>query len=183
MVASNLAVSLAQAGQRVLLIDADMRKPKAHEIFRMNPQPGLSNVMVGSNKASEAVRKTHLAGLWVLPAGRIPPNPAELLGSQRFSDFLFSLKSHFDWIILDTPPVMAVTDACLVAHRATGVVFVIGAEMTSRHAAKRALDQLEQAKAKFVGAILNRVDLQHNGYYYSQYYRREYSTYYEAAAK
>jgi capsular exopolysaccharide synthesis family protein len=139
--------------------------------------------MVGSNKASEAVRKAHPAGLWVLPSGRIPPNPAELLGSQRFSDFLFSLKSHFDWIILDTPPVMAVTDACLVAHRATGVVFVIGAEMTSRHAAKRALDQLEQARAKFVGAVLNRVDLQHNGYYYSQYYRREYSTYYEAAAK
>jgi capsular exopolysaccharide synthesis family protein len=178
MVASNLAVSLAQAGQRVLLIDADMRKPKAHEIFRVKQEPGLSNVMVGSSKASEAVRKTSVSGLWVLTAGRIPPNPAELLGAPRFREFMGSLKAHFDWIIVDTPPVMAVTDANIVAHLATGVVFVVGAEMTSRHAAKRALDQLEQANARFVGAVLNRVDLQRNAYYYSQYYRREYTQYY-----
>jgi capsular exopolysaccharide synthesis family protein len=114
----------------------------------------------------------------VLTAGRIPPNPAELLGAPRFREFMTSLKAHFDWIIVDTPPVMAVTDANIVAHLATGVVFVIGAEMTSRHAAKRALDQLEQANARFVGAVLNRVDLQRNAYYYSQYYRREYTQYY-----
>jgi capsular exopolysaccharide synthesis family protein len=178
MVASNLAVSLAQAGQRVLLIDGDMRKPKAHEIFKLKQEPGLSNVMVGSAKASEAVHKTSVSGMWVLTAGRIPPNPAELLGSQRFKDFLGSLKSHFDWIIVDTPPIMAVTDASLVSHHASGVVFVVGAEMTSRHAAKRALDQLEQADARFVGAVLNRVDLERNAYYYSQYYRREYTQYY-----
>jgi capsular exopolysaccharide synthesis family protein len=178
LVASNLAVSLAQAGQRVLLIDADLRKPKAHEIFRSKQEPGLSNVMVGTAKASEAVRKTPTSGLWVLTAGRVPPNPAELLGSQRFKEFMTSLKSHFDWIVVDTPPIMAVTDASLVAHHATGVVFVVGAEMTSRHAAKRALDQLEHANARFVGAVLNRVDLQRNAYYYSQYYRREYSEYY-----
>ena len=134
--------------------------------------------MVGTAKASDAVKKTATAGLCVLPAGRIPPNPAELLGSPRFKEFVGSLKAHFDWIIIDTPPVMAVTDAVLVAHHATGVVFVVGAEMTSRHAAKRALDQLEQVHAKFVGAVLNRVDLEHNGYYYSQYYRREYTQYY-----
>jgi len=179
MVASNLAISLAQAGQRVLLVDADMRKPKAHEIFGCKQEPGLSNVMVGSAKASDAVRKTAVSGLWVLTAGRIPPNPAELLGSARFREFVNSLKAHFDWIVLDTPPVMAVTDANLVAHHATGVVFVVGSEMTSRHAAKRAIDQLEQANARFVGAVLNRVDLTHNAYYYSQYYRREYSTYYQ----
>lgn len=177
-VTSNLAVSLAQAGQRVLLIDADMRKPKAHDIFRVPQEPGLSNVLVGTCKASDGVRKTSVHGLWVLTAGRIPPNPAELLGSQRFRDFMSSLRSHFDWIIVDTPPVMAVTDAAVVANRATGVVFVIGAEMTSRHTAKRALDQLEQANARFVGAVLNRVDLQRNAYYYSQYYRREYAQYY-----
>jgi len=182
LVSSNLAVSLAQAGQRVLLIDADMRKPKAHEIFRMKQEPGLSNVMVGSAKASEAVRKTNVPGLWVIMAGRIPPNPAELLGSQRFKDFMSSLRSHFDWIIVDSPPIMAVTDASLIAHNATGVVFVIGAEMTSRHAAKQALDQLEQANARFVGAVLNRVDLHRNSYYYSQYYRREYSEYYAKAS-
>jgi capsular exopolysaccharide synthesis family protein len=183
MVASNLAVSLAQAGQRVLLIDGDMRKPKVHEIFGSKQEPGLSNVMVGSSKASDAVRKTAISGLWILTAGRIPPNPAELLGSARFREFNVSLRAHFDWIIIDTPPVMAVTDAALVAHHASGVVFVIGAEMTSRHAAKRALDQLEQANAKFVGAVLNRVDLERNAYYYSQYYSREYAQYYVAQAQ
>ena len=178
MVASNLAISLAQAGQRVMLMDADMRKPKSQEIFKIPQEPGLSNVLVGNAKASESVRKSMVSGLWVLPAGRIPPNPAELLGSARFRDFLTSLKDHFDWVIVDSPPVMAVTDASLIAHHASGVVFVVGAEMTSRHAARQALDQLEQADAKFVGAVLNRVDIYRNGYYYSQYYRREYSAYY-----
>ena len=179
MVASNLAISLAQAGQRTLLIDADMRKPKAHEIFELAQEPGLSNLLVGNAKASEAVRKSGVAGLWVIPSGRMPPNPAELLGSPRFRDFLASLKDHFDWVIIDSPPVMAVTDAALVAHSATGVVFVVGAEMTSRHAAKTAVDQLQQVQAKFVGAVLNRVDLERNSYYYSQYYRREYTDYYQ----
>jgi capsular exopolysaccharide synthesis family protein len=109
----------------------------------------------------------------------VPPNPAELLGSPRFREFLGSLKDHFDWVIIDSPPVMAVTDAALVAHHATGVVFVVGAEMTSRHAAKNAVDQLRNVQARFVGAVLNRVDLDRNAYYYSQYYRREYSDYYQ----
>lgn len=183
MVAANLAISLAQAGQRVLLIDADMRKPKVHEIFAVSQEPGLSNLLVGNAKASESVRKTGVPGLWVLAAGRTPPNPAELVGSQRFREFLTSIKEHFEWVIIDSPPVMAVTDAALVAHQTSGVLFVVGAEMTSRHAAKRALDQLEQAHARFVGAVLNRVDLEHNAYYYSQYYRREYSDYYQKDAR
>jgi capsular exopolysaccharide synthesis family protein len=178
MVASNLAISLAQASQRVLLIDADMRKPRSHEIFGCSQEPGLSNLLVGNAKASESVRKSAVPGLWILAAGRVPPNPAELLGSHRFRDFVTSLRDHFDWVIIDSPPVMAVTDAAIVSHQASAVLFVIGAEMTSRHAARRALDQLESAQAKFVGAVLNRVDLEHNAYYYSQYYRREYSNYY-----
>ena len=117
-----------------------------------------------------------------MPSGLHPPNPAELLGSKRFKDFMASLAEHFDWVVVDTPPVMAVTDSSVVAHVVNGVLFVVGAEMTSRYAAQRALEQLEQARAKFVGAVLNRVDLQHNAYYYSQYYRREYSDYYQKDA-
>lgn len=181
MVATNMAVGLAQSGQRVLLIDADMRKPKVHEALGVAQEPGLSNLLVGRSKASETVRKTSVPGLWVLPAGRTPPNPAELVGSSRFRDFIGSVKDHFDWILIDSPPVMAVTDASLAAHHATGVLFVIGAEMTSRYAAQRALDQLEQVQARFVGAVLNRVDLERNPYYYSQYYRREYAQYYTGA--
>ena len=110
-----------------------------------------------------------------MPAGLHPPNPAELLGSKRFKELLTSLSQHFDWVMIDTPPVMAVTDSSVVAHVATGVLFVVGSEMTSRHAAQRAL---EQVRTKFIRVVLNRVDLQHNSYYYSQYYRREYSNYY-----
>jgi succinoglycan biosynthesis transport protein ExoP len=178
LVAGNLAISLAETGLKVLLIDADMRRPKQHEVFGFSSEPGLSDMLVGHAKASESVRKTAVAGLWILPSGKIPPNPAELLGSNRFDDFLRSLKDHFDWVLIDTPPVMAVADASVVAHKATGVVFVIGAEMVSRQAAATALEQLDNAHAKLIGAILNRVDLDRHSYYYSQYYRKEYAEYY-----
>jgi succinoglycan biosynthesis transport protein ExoP len=181
MVSANVAMALAQAGQRVLLIDADLRKPRVHLIFEKPREPGLSNILVGNAKSSESVHKTTVPGLWVMPAGMHPPNPAELLGSRRFVEFMGTLAQPFDWVIFDTPPVLAVTDSAIVAHRATGVLFVVGAEMTSRHAAQRALEQLAGARAKFVGAVLNRVDLQHNAYYYSRYYRREYSDYYKSA--
>jgi succinoglycan biosynthesis transport protein ExoP len=181
LVASNLAVALAMTGERVLLLDADMRKPRVHEIFGKPQVPGLSNVLVGTAKASESVHRTNVATLWVMPSGEHPPNPPELLGSKRCKDLLASLGEHFDWVIIDTPPVMAVTDAAVIAHRATGVLFVVGAEMTARGAAQRAVEQLEHAKAKFLGALLNRVDLEHQAYYYSQYYRREYSRYYSGA--
>ena len=180
-VASNLAIGFAQAGQRVLLIDADMRRPRVHDVFAQKQEPGLSNLMVGNAKASESVHKTAVPGLWVLAAGHNPPNPAELLGSQRFRDFLTSLKEHFDLIIVDSPPVMAVTDAAIAANVANGVVFVVGAEMTSRHAARAAVEQLEQGRAHFIGAVLNRVELERNAYYYSHYYRREYGQYYQQA--
>ncbi len=132
VVAANLAVALAQAGQRVLLIDADMRKPRVHTVFEKPQTPGLSNVLVGCAKASEAVHKTTVPGLWVMPAGLHPPNPAELLGSKRFKDFMASLTEHFDWVIVDTPPVMAVTDSSVVAQLTTGVLFVVGASMRGR---------------------------------------------------
>ncbi len=179
VVAGHLSIALAQAGQRVLLVDADMRKPRVHDLFGRKREPGLSNVLVGNAKAPDAVLQTTIPGLWILPAGLHPPNPAELLGSRRFRDFLASLVQRFEYVVLDSPPVMAVTDSSVVAHVATGVVYVVGAEMTSRHSAKRGLEQLDHVRAKFVGAVLNKVDLKHNAYYYSHYYRREYGEYYE----
>jgi hypothetical protein len=106
VVAANLAVALAQAGQRVLLVDADMRKPRVHTVFGRVQGPGLSNVLVGNAKASEAVHTTTVPGLWLMPAGQLPPNPAELLGSKRFKDLLASLVQHFDWVMIDSPPVV-----------------------------------------------------------------------------
>lgn len=175
VVSTNLAIALAQAGQRVLLMDCDMRRPRVHTLLSVEGEPGLSNVMVGDAKASDAVQKTPTQNLWVLPAGKHPPNPAELLGSKRFREFTKNLAEHFDWIILDSPPVMAVTDAVVVAHHAHGTVFVVGAEMTHRGTARQALDQLDTAKARFFGVVLNRVNLDRNPYYYSQYYRKAYA--------
>jgi capsular exopolysaccharide synthesis family protein len=182
MVAGNVAIGLAQTGQRVLLIDADMRRPRAHELFGVSVEPGLSNLLVGASKPSEVVQPSGIENLWVMPAGKAPPNPAELLGSRRFTDLTSSLGGHFDCVIIDTPPVLAVTDAAVVAHRASGVLFVIAADVTSRQAAQTALDQLEHAHAKFLGAVLNRVDIERHSYYYSRYYRKEYTSYYTAAA-
>lgn len=181
VVSANIAMSLALSGQRVLLIDADMRRPKTHELFGVSLEPGLSNVMVGEAKASETVKRTLTPNLWLMAAGKHPPNPAELLGSRRFKDFMSSLTEHFDWVIIDSPPVMAVTDASVIAHSATGVIFVVGAEMTSKGTAKVALGQLDSAKARYVGGILNRVDVRRNPYYYGRYYRREYQNYYTKA--
>jgi capsular exopolysaccharide synthesis family protein len=182
-VAANLAISLAQAGQRVLLVDADMRRPRVHEVFNETQEPGLSNVLVGNAKASDSVKKSGVPGLWLLTAGHIPPNAAELLGSKRFREFLGQLQSHFDCVIVDTPPVMAVTDAAVAANIASGVLFVVGAEMTTRHAAREAVDQLERSRARFLGAVLNRVEIEKNAYYYSHYYRREYGAYYHCTGE
>jgi capsular exopolysaccharide synthesis family protein len=183
MVAGNLAIAMAVAAQRILLIDADMRRPRAHEVFEFKQEPGLSNVLVGTSKPSEVIQAAETPNLWVMPAGTTPPNPAELLGSRRFGELLASLRGHFDLVVIDAPPALAVTDAAIVAHRASGILFVVAADQTSRHAAQQALDQLQQARGRFVGAVLNRVDVQNNAYYYARYYRKEYANYYQPAAR
>ena len=178
VVASNIAMSLAQTGQRVLLVDADMRKPRQHAIFKMNHDPGLSTLLSGQAKAADTVKKAPLNGLWVLPAGAHPTDPAELLGSQRFKDMLTSLADQFDWVILDSPPVLAVTDAAVIGRLTHGVVFVVGSEQVNRQTALRAIEQLATARATIVGAVLNRVNVDKDPYYYSHYYRADYSRYY-----
>ena len=179
LVSSNLACALAQTGQRVVLVDGDMRRPRIHEVLGCPQEPGLSNVLVGTSRLREAVVPTSIAHLHVLPAGHIPPNPAELLGSNRYLELVHELGQHYDWVVIDAPPVMAVTDAAVIAHTATGVVFVVGADMTPRRNAIAAVDQLTTARAKFIGAVLNRVDVKRHSYYYSPYYRKDYTRAYE----
>ena len=183
VVAANLAISLAHAGLRVLIVDADMRKPRLHDLMKVKQEPGLSSLLVGRAKASEVVLKTSTSNLWVMPAGPNPPNPAELLGSTRFADLLKTLGEHFDWVVLDSPPVMAVTDPSVVAFRTTGVIFVIGSEQVNRHKALTAVQKLTASKAKILGAILNRANVERNPYYYSHYYSHEYAGYYSTGKK
>lgn len=183
IVASNLAIALAQAGQRVLLLDADMRRPTLHTLFDRPREPGLSNLLVGSAKAGDVVRSAAVRNLWILPAGHKAPNPPELLGSARFKRFLEGLTGHFDWVVIDAPPAVPVTDACVMAHVVPGVMFVVGSEMTSRKTARRALEQLEAVEARIIGGILSRVDLERNHYYYSGYYHRKYGEYYAPSSR
>ncbi len=184
IVSANLAVALAQAGQRVLLIDADMRRPRVHEIFgigsgaRAVERPDRQR----QKPATPMRRCPTVHGLWLLTSGHIPPNPAELLGSHRFRDFIGSLEEHFDWVVIDTPPVLVVTDSSIVANHASGVVFVVGSDKTSRQAARTAVEQLDAANAHIIGSVLNRVNLSRHPYYYSAYYRKEYSKYYVSSA-
>jgi capsular exopolysaccharide synthesis family protein len=180
LIAANLALALAQMDQRVLLIDGDMRKPRQHEQFNVTQDPGLSSLLVGKAKANDAVRKTSTNNLWLMPAGHNPPNPAELLGSTRFKDLLKALGDNFDWVVIDSPPVIAVTDASVIGHLTTGVVFVIGSEQVARSTVRTAVEQLLGSRATILGAVLNRVNIRRNPYYYAHYYRHEYAGYYSS---
>lgn len=188
LVASNLAVAIAEMGQRVVLIDIDMRRPRVHEVFSISRTPGLTDLLAAEVKASEAVKRTKVAGLWLLPAGHTPENSAAFLyGSPNFKMMLRDFSTRFDWIIIDSPPVLAVADTTLIVQDVAGVVFVVNTKTTSRDAAQAAIERLDQAGAKFYGAVLNRANIERHGYYYDPYYRKEYSQYYgptdaEAAA-
>jgi capsular exopolysaccharide synthesis family protein len=179
--ACNLAVALALGGSRVMLIDADMRRPGLHRTMGLQNEVGLSHVLTGQARVREAVQRTSEPNLYVMTAGRTPPNPSELLSSSRMQNLLSNLEAGpFDWVIIDTPPVLAVTDAVIIAPYVSGIVFVVGAEMTRRAHAERAIETIQSGKPNIIGAVLNRVDLNRNKYYYSRYYGYHYKSYYGA---
>ena len=182
VVASNLATTLALSNQRVLIIDADLRRPRLHRVFDLPQEPGLSNLLVGEVVASQVIQKTNIPGLLALTSGTVPPNPSELLESKRFKDFLAQLGQHFDWVLIDSPPVLPVTDAMVLSQIVAGVVLVVSADATPLQAARTAVDQLDVARARILGAVLNRVDLEKRAYYYAQHYREEDERYYTRAA-
>ncbi len=177
VVACNLAVVLAQTGQRVLIIDSDLRRPSVHKFFELSQEPGFSDVSSGRAKPSEVLRETWMPGLWMLASGRTPPNPSELLSSEPYRKFIDSLTEAFDWVIIDSPPVMAVTDATIVANVTSGVIFVVASDQADSAAAANAVAQLDVGHVRFVGAILNKVALAEDFFYYSSYYRPEYARY------
>jgi capsular exopolysaccharide synthesis family protein len=174
---ANIGVSLARLKQRVVLIDADLRKPRLHELFGEDQQPGLANVLTGKTTPHDC-RKTKIPGLWLMPAGSMSHNPADLLGSQRFEKLVAYLRQHFDWIVIDSPPALAVTDASLISQVASGVLVVIDCSRTSRGLASAAVQQLEAVRAPLLGAMLNRVVFDDDDDAYSPYYHRESATYY-----
>jgi capsular exopolysaccharide synthesis family protein len=177
--ACNLSLALALGGSRVLLIDADMRRAGLHKTMGLQNGLGLSHLLVGQSRVREVVQRTQEPNLFVITAGRTPPNPSELLASDRMNHLLANLaKGPFDWIVIDTPPVLAVTDAVVLAPKVGSVVFVIGSEMTRRVHAERALESLQAGRLRGIGAVLNRVDFDRNKYYYARYYGYQYKSYY-----
>ena len=129
--AANLAVSLARLNQRVLLIDADLRRPRLHNLFEADQQPGLTDVLAGA-AAHSAIQETKVPGVWLMPSGKMAGNPTDLLGSDRFSALIDRVQGQFDWVLLDSPPVLAVTDASLIARVPSGVLLVVGCGETLR---------------------------------------------------
>jgi len=181
--AANLAMALAYGGSRVLLIDADMRRPGLHRPLRLTNERGLSQVLIGQARVRDVIQRTVDPNLLAITAGRTPPNPSELLSSERMKTLLTNLAhGPFDWIIIDTPPVLAVTDAVILAPMVNGVTFVIGAEMTRRRLAERAIDTVMQSRPRYAAVVLNKVDFDKNKYYYSRYYGHQYKNYYAEAA-
>jgi capsular exopolysaccharide synthesis family protein len=172
--ACNLAVALAHGGARVLLVDADLRRPSVSTRFGVQAGAGLAGVLAHATPITQAVMRLQEPSLWILPAGTPPENPSELLSSPAMEALVAQLQTGpFDWVVLDTPPVLAVTDSSILARHASGVVFVLGAAMTRRRAAERAIDTLALAGPRILGAVINRVSHTPDAYYsYEQYHQR-----------
>ncbi len=168
---SNTAIVTAEAGKKVLLIDADMRKPQIHQRFQISNLQGLSTALIKEANFEECLVPAQTEGLFLLPSGPIPPNPSELLASKRFAEMINVYREQFDLILVDSPPVLSVADALVLSRVADGVVFVLDAQTTNRKVAQKAVAALQQIHAKLLGVVLNRVKNEPgNSYYYYQYY-------------
>jgi polysaccharide biosynthesis transport protein len=169
--ATNTAAMFAQTGARVLLVDADLRKPRCHRVLALENSSGLTEVLTGTCEVQDVIRTTVVDGLSFMSAGSLPPNPTELLGSERMNQVLSMVAHEHDVVIIDSPPVMPVSDALLLATVVDGVVLVVNSLKTSKHHVKMACAKLEYARAKVFGVLLNEIDVKHPGYgHYSHYY-------------
>lgn len=163
---ANLAVVLAQQGKSVLLIDGDLRKPTVHYTFKVSNIQGITNVLTRQISLEDAALQTSVEDLSVLPSGPVPPNPSELLNSKSMEMLVEEAKSKYDYVLFDTPPVLAVTDAQVLANRCDGVVLVTSSGKTEKEAAIKAKELLDNANAKILGVVLNQKEMNENSYYY-----------------
>ncbi|MDW7996864.1 MAG: CpsD/CapB family tyrosine-protein kinase, partial [Bacteroidota bacterium] len=180
----NVAITFAQAGYRTLLIDADLRRPSAHNVFGFGREPGLVNVLIGQLPAEQACRPTGIQNLDILTCGPIPPNPSELLGAERARELLQHMCQHYDIAFVDTPPVISVTDALVLAPLANAYVLVARANETRIEALLKAQELLERVSARIIGVVLNEFDISTTyGSYYRYYRYYKYYHYYTDSEK
>ena len=164
-VSGNLALVLAQGESKVLLVDCDMRRPSVHKKFRISNTYGISDLLVG-NKKLEAVAHKYNDNLTIVSAGKIPPNPAEMLGSKAMTEFLEEMKKHFDYIVLDTPPLQAVADAQILSTKVDGSLIVVRAGVTKKDAVHDAVSIINKVNGNIIGTVLNGADNSKDKYYY-----------------
>jgi non-specific protein-tyrosine kinase len=164
---SNLAVTIAQAEQRVILVDCDLRRPSLHTLFGVPNEQGLTSVILNQGDGELPLHATSVPGLSLLTSGPLPPRPADLLGSRRMEVLIERLRSEADMVLFDTPPVIAVTDAAVLATRLDGVLLVLQAGKTRRDRAREARRQLEKVKANIIGVVLNNARMEASYGYYS----------------
>lgn len=173
--AANLAITFAQMGANTLLIDTDLRRPVLHNLFDLEQRRGLTQILVRRLSIREAIQPTHVQHLYVLPSGPIPKSPSEFLASKTMRAFVQKVSHSFDLILLDSPPVIPVTDACVLASYLDGVLLVVYSERTDREAFLRSTLLLKHVDAHILGVLVNRMDITHR---YGSYYRRYYTKYY-----
>lgn len=168
--AANLAVAYAQAGKKVLIIDCDLRKPTMHHIFNLSNRIGFTNLMMHKFSMHETIRDTSIMNLSVITSGPIPPNPSEMLGSNRMNELLEELKQHYDILIIDTPPALAVTDAQIVSTKVDGVVLVINSGEVKQELALKVKMNMQHVGARILGVVLNNMSRDNEDSYYYYYY-------------
>jgi len=168
----NLGIAVAQGKKKVLLVDADMRKPRLHEVFKKNNETGLSSVLSGQLSIEDVLQKTDIENVYLISGGVIPPNPSELLAGGRMREFVTKVKENFDFVLFDSPPIGMLTDGVILSRVVDGAIMVVQSGRTSKRILARIYQLLNDAKAKVIGIVVNKVSIISGGdyYYYAHYY-------------
>lgn len=165
----NMAIVFAEAGKRVLLVDADMRRPTLHHTFQMPNKIGLSNLLLNKGRLQDSVKRSGVPGLDLLLCGQIPPNPAELLSTPKLDELLDEMKSKYDIIIIDSPPLLSVTDSKILANKCDATVLVVNTGKSEKESVVKARDALVTSKAFIMGVVMNNYQVTKDNYYYQNY--------------
>jgi len=168
--AANLGITLAQSGKSVLIVDADLRRPRQHRLFKIKNTFGLTSYLTDSVELRNVIKATAIPNLWLVNSGPLPPNPAELLGSEKMAAFIELLRDKCDFILFDMPPMLEISDALILGAKVDGMILIVHGDKTSREALKKAREKLDLLKVKTLGVIINNIDVDHHGYHYKDYY-------------